>query len=636
MILLNGFKVVEVTNSNLCSSGTGTDSGLYVANFEQDTTVTINNCVVILGSIFTDPSAYRKEVTVNLTNSTYYSYDDLVATLFVPPSGYSAVTSYTDTNNVSNGLLSALNVATIDFRNSVTSNYLRFLITSGDQLTETIGVDWFGGDRDGVGALYFEAPDTTLSASALSGYSPLTLSFSVSSTSANNFSPNIDFTFDDGNVSATTNLLITHTFSACGFYHPFSTITSYNSWNEVVGDSITISAFDVNLSATWNIFAANTTSAVAVATTSQNLTISGTVTSGTGSAFRLDLGPEIVEGTITNNIFSYDYYYEDVGSYTLSLSAYNAVNQSFISTHGLTVSLGVGTTYYADINTSADTTSANPGTSANPLDWKDLVTFLETSGAYQDIFRLKGYKNIEIPVGTIPPYTPINIDSTKRFTIRDWDNLTYGPWMISIEDYSSEQNTNIDFRGTTLRNGIIYNKPHTDNSIDYGGTLNVSNLYCMYIVYDGAGSALTITPVTSAVEFLGCTLRVENGIVPAAESAYTFDITDSVLVGFENSGTTFSSPLATFSIYNCCFDSTSGSISATNTSGCQYSWTPPDNYPFLKDKVGYDEDIAWLMTHKHILYPFDGINTPPQGGKNFPTYTNYETGLFGYQRKFFK
>ena len=70
----------------------------------------------------------------------------------------------------------------------------------------------------------------------------------------------------------------------------------------------------------------------------------------------------------------------------------------------------------------------------------------------------------------------------------------------------------------------------------------------------------------------------------------------------------------------------------------QYSWTPPTdiNYPFHYLNDMYGMDYSAVYDNKNDLRPFDGITIPPIPGKNYSTYTDYDTGLFGYSRKDYK
>ena len=65
----------------------------------------------------------------------------------------------------------------------------------------------------------------------------------------------------------------------------------------------------------------------------------------------------------------------------------------------------------------------------------------------------------------------------------------------------------------------------------------------------------------------------------------------------------------------------------------QFNWNPPNDYPFTYNNDLYNKDIDYIIINKKKLKPFEGITVPPNPGKNYPNYSNYETGLFGYSRK---
>ena len=67
-------------------------------------------------------------------------------------------------------------------------------------------------------------------------------------------------------------------------------------------------------------------------------------------------------------------------------------------------------------------------------------------------------------------------------------------------------------------------------------------------------------------------------------------------------------------------------------SNVQNEWVPPTPYPFTVEHPNYQQNLDYLLNNKADLAPFNGINTPPNPGYNFPTYRNYETGLFGFSR----
>ncbi|MCP4669003.1 MAG: hypothetical protein GY849_21920, partial [Deltaproteobacteria bacterium] len=293
------------------------------------------------------------------------------------------------------------------------------------------------------------------------------------------------------------------------------------------------------------------------------------------------------------------------------------------------------TTYYANINESY-TDISNTGTSADPFNYDEFVSYINLNGyaSASDVFKVQGYRIIEKPTSATVPWTPIQSDPVKRITIEDWNNLEYGPWMIGVTDYAASNNAILDFSYYILKNGIIYNKPYTINDNDIGGTIYVTYCYNMYIVNQGDNSLFYISPDNlNASAIKGSTIYSENGISDD-DSNYSLIIEDSVLTGFTKN-TYFTN--ASLYLYNNTYNQTSTTLNSdftiSITSGCQYEWTAPTNYPFTKDNDGYDETLNWLLNNKKILAPFSGINAPPNPGKNYRTYADYTTGEFGISRK---
>ena len=95
----------------------------------------------------------------------------------------------------------------------------------------------------------------------------------------------------------------------------------------------------------------------------------------------------------------------------------------------------------------------------------------------------------------------------------------------------------------------------------------------------------------------------------------------------------------TLNILNSTFDNSESTITAdfvvgTNTDN-QFNWPTPTNYPFTLAagaSFGYGQNLDWLSANPGKIAPFDGVTTPPNPGLNYPTYPNYPTGLFGYDR----
>lgn len=59
----------------------------------------------------------------------------------------------------------------------------------------------------------------------------------------------------------------------------------------------------------------------------------------------------------------------------------------------------------------------------------------------------------------------------------------------------------------------------------------------------------------------------------------------------------------------------------------------PTIHPFTPGHPNYLQNLSYVIANKYQLKPFNGIATPPDPGRNYPTYPSYTTGLFGYSRK---
>jgi len=59
----------------------------------------------------------------------------------------------------------------------------------------------------------------------------------------------------------------------------------------------------------------------------------------------------------------------------------------------------------------------------------------------------------------------------------------------------------------------------------------------------------------------------------------------------------------------------------------------PTPYPFTQGHSNYLKNLTYVNANKEQLKPFAGTTSPPNPGRNYPTYPAYTTGLFGYSRK---
>jgi len=295
-----------------------------------------------------------------------------------------------------------------------------------------------------------------------------------------------------------------------------------------------------------------------------------------------------------------------------------------------------------------DITSYYDGTEDFPETYNNFCNLISSaSNTYENqIFKIKGYKLVSATTDSI-----INTDYTKNFVLDAWSSSAYGPWMI-VKDDTYLYNKRLSFVGSDIRNCIIYNKPSVLNLV--GSEIDILKTHDAYVICQGTNSILglksiTINSVENEIEIIGSTLYTENGfnIIPfsAGYNSNTINIIDSVIV---NKGgyvyDTNTNYVTSGYVYNSCFNQSYNNIIygfliytpyklRGDLQYNQYNWNPPLNYPLKRNMIGYGENLDYLIDHKEILKPFSGIDTPPNPGKNYDIYPNYETGLFGYSRK---
>lgn len=136
------------------------------------------------------------------------------------------------------------------------------------------------------------------------------------------------------------------------------------------------------------------------------------------------------------------------------------------------------------------------------------------------------------------------------------------------------------------------------------------------------------------------TSAITDNFVSALYSAtsangYNLFLIDSVLSNFISSAGQFSACSATIRNSTFNINGSSATYIVIVNENSQYNWIQPTpiNYPFHRSNVMYGKDINYILVNKKMLRPFNGITVPSNPGYGYPTYPNYETGLFGYSRK---
>jgi hypothetical protein len=73
---------------------------------------------------------------------------------------------------------------------------------------------------------------------------------------------------------------------------------------------------------------------------------------------------------------------------------------------------------------------------------------------------------------------------------------------------------------------------------------------------------------------------------------------------------------------------------STDVFNNQYSWdfVDYDIFPFLSGSDLYNKSLSYVILNKDKIEPFEGISCPANPGYGFSAYSEYETGLFGYNR----
>jgi len=439
-------------------------------------------------------------------------------------------------------------------------SYKNFTDTNiiGSELIPTNANDLFDGSRDGVGAYYFPTPRFNLTQSSTSGTTPYDVTISTSANTANIYSVefesysettsadaigykkyNFNFGDDtkeilyplsamdfyginvesvtppasaiDDTLVSTTPISADYTFTNPGVYDITVSANSLNGWNEYISDTYQVSAFASSVSADIEVYDVKTDTVITSATAYQDIQVKIFNYVGGVTSFDIDFNDTSTSGIEVNTTENYvDYFYTTSSDGPISITLYNNMNQTSAISATFTVGEATSTEYYVDIDATYISTN-NEGTQGNPFSYDELVTRLSTSGDFNDVYYLKGLRKVESDTRII-----IESNSNKSFTLDVWDAKLYGPWVMIFNDYEVSQasNSNISFKGCSLRNGIIYNKP---NNVG-GGILEITEITDMYIVWQGLTSIIKVTEDASNKLFdipriKACTIYSENGML---------------------------------------------------------------------------------------------------------------------------
>jgi hypothetical protein len=165
--------------------------------------------------------------------------------------------------------------------------------------------------------------------------------------------------------------------------------------------------------------------------------------------------------------------------------------------------------YYVNITSAYDTSGNNLGTSADPFNFSEFYNKVKTggNGTSGDIYYLYGLRKLQLPLNESTPYIHLETDSTKLFTIDAWNKEENGPWIMTFVDYNFINNGILSFKGSTIKNGIIYNQPYNYRSDLFGGTVIVTHCYDMFILIQGKNSKFSFYPILVPFSIFGqCSL----------------------------------------------------------------------------------------------------------------------------------
>ncbi len=514
--------------------------------------------------------------------------------------------------------------------------------------------------RDGVGFLYFDSLGyNVVKPLETSGYTPweCVLNFNGQLTSASKLE--IDWRDGSSIETFTTGISASHVYSNTAEYIIRVRNYSYNQWYnqyDFCAQDLTVNSYDDTAVSADLVFVSPYNGNV-ITQIYENTSVWLSATGIFGRVVKWEF-------ETTNGVFIDPFSAYNIDGYTnISTSLFYDLNSNGTETSTLHLNRGypnhytvqlnlsildittppagqapyVPSTYWVNLNQS----TSGVGTSGNPYNYSQLYERIKYQGSANigETYYLKGYTNLSRPLSASRPYTVFDIDYRKNFTLDVWDALTYGPWMISIDDDYFKSNHILDFRGCTLKNGIIYNKPEQYGSSYYGGTFKCSSMYNMWIVNQGKNSEFYLNPLSATTNIRGCTIFVDNKInINTSLGTGNINVIDNVInkVDLNNSFGQFNSTNLYF--YNNCFGSTSGTFTGLSNiylSANQFNWNYDQDWPLTVNDRNYDKNLEWILANKNDFIPFENIEEYSNPGYGYSTYNLYEKGLFGFLRNLY-
>lgn len=533
-----------------------------------------------------------------------------------------------------------------------TKEDLNYLSSAFNTITisgnKTIGttIPW-SGKRDGVGFLYFPKLNEDISISPLSGYYPLEvyIDFKGLLTSASK----VNISWKDGSDNDYSNVTsASHVYTNIGVYRPFVRCYSNNNWYDFCNGLDTIKVYDSEIVSAGMIVLNDNYESISEGFENNYYILSATNLFGKIVSYEFETSKGILSGYNVNgftNIFKSIFY--DIGSNgteVVNLILNSGYPNEFETNISFNILENTSGTYYVDLNSSLEGTGSSIS-AFNFIQFKERIKYGGSSNI-NDIYKLKGYKFIERDLNEKRPYIGLEIDNRKNITLDVWDASLYGPWLISSKDDYYDENIILKFHGCTLKNGIIYNQPQKYGNSFYGGKLEITNAYNMWIVNQGSNSEITFVPSISGCNIFGSTIysdnKINNNEYMTSGLDYNVLIQDSVFNKIDLVINNFID--SDFIINNCCFGNTSAIFvdiqsQISSLVDCQFEWNYDEDWPLVINNRNFGKDILWINSNKNDFLPFDNIDSPPNPGYGFPIippeYQLYEYGLWGFLRNLY-
>lgn len=147
------------------------------------------------------------------------------------------------------------------------------------------------------------------------------------------------------------------------------------------------------------------------------------------------------------------------------------------------------------------------GSEESPFTYKEMYDRIKDGGdpllvePYYTTFKCRNWRILDKET--------LSVDRSRHYHIDVWNPDLYGPWMLVFRDMFG---VDVNFTGTTLSNGIMYNM---SSSSQYD--LLITTLFDMWVVWNGSGKIGYIRDKTKytgddlRVDIIGSTIKSNNG-----------------------------------------------------------------------------------------------------------------------------